>query len=156
MAQLHLYNPRTGKRSRVNRLLRMSADKREDVEVIYSGEIAALVGLKHISTGDTLCDEKARVLLEPPQIRIAVLVLQPVLLWYMMQLRTVSCKDSSCCTAAACCCTLLRHKSVNYRILMLRRNESCNVYRDQKMTTAQRPKTYQEMPNQNFNLNFLT
>lgn len=61
-----IYNPRTGKRSRVSRLMRMSADKREDVQVIYSGEIAALVGLKNISTGDTLCDEKAEVMLEPP------------------------------------------------------------------------------------------
>ena len=61
-----IYNPRTGKRSRVNRLMRMSADKREEVDVIYSGEIAALIGLKNISTGDTLCDQKAEVMLEPP------------------------------------------------------------------------------------------
>ncbi len=61
-----LYNPRTRKRTRVNRLMRMSADKREEVDVIYSGEIAALIGLKNISTGDTLCNEKAGVLLEPP------------------------------------------------------------------------------------------
>ena len=61
-----IYNPRTGKRSRVNRLMRMSADKREEVDVIYSGEIAALIGLKNISTGDTLCDQKAGVMLEPP------------------------------------------------------------------------------------------
>jgi len=61
-----IFNPRTGKRSRVNRLMRMSADKREDVEVVHSGEIAALVGLKHITTGDTLCHLSESVLLEPP------------------------------------------------------------------------------------------
>ena len=61
-----IFNPRTGKRSRVNRLMRMVADKREDVEVVYSGQIAALVGLKHITTGDTLCNQSETVLLEPP------------------------------------------------------------------------------------------
>jgi len=61
-----VFNPRTGKRSRVSRLMRIQADKRVDVDVVHAGDIAALVGLKHLTTGDTLCDEKHPVLLEPP------------------------------------------------------------------------------------------
>jgi elongation factor G len=61
-----IYNPRTRKRDRVNRVMMMQADKRLDVDVTYSGDIAALVGLRNITTGDTLCDEKFEVLLEPP------------------------------------------------------------------------------------------
>jgi elongation factor G len=61
-----IYNPRTRKRERVNRLMMVQADKRIDVEKVYSGDIAALVGLKNISTGDTLCDEDFEVMLEPP------------------------------------------------------------------------------------------
>jgi len=61
-----IYNPRTRKRERVNRVMMIQADKRIDVDSVYSGDIAALVGLKNITTGDTLCDEDAEVLLEPP------------------------------------------------------------------------------------------
>jgi len=61
-----IYNPRTRKRERVSRLLMIQADKRLDVQTVYSGDIAALVGLKNITTGDTLCDEGFEVLLEPP------------------------------------------------------------------------------------------
>ena len=61
-----IYNPRTRKRERVSRLLMIQADKRLDVQTVYSGDIAALVGLKNITTGDTLCDEDFEVLLEPP------------------------------------------------------------------------------------------
>jgi elongation factor G len=61
-----IYNPRTRKRDRVNRVMMMQADKRLDVDVTYSGDIAALVGLRNITTGDTLCNEKFEVLLEPP------------------------------------------------------------------------------------------
>ena len=61
-----IYNPRTRKRERVNRVMMMQADKRIDVEAVYSGDIAALVGLKNITTGDTLCEERFDVLLEPP------------------------------------------------------------------------------------------
>jgi elongation factor G len=61
-----IYNPRTRKRDRVSRVMMIQADKRIDVDTVYSGDIAALVGLKNITTGDTLCDEDAAVLLEPP------------------------------------------------------------------------------------------
>jgi len=61
-----IYNPRTRKRERVNRVMMMQADKRIDLERVHAGDIAALVGLKNITTGDTLCDESYDVLLEPP------------------------------------------------------------------------------------------
>ena len=61
-----IYNPRTRKRERVSRVLMIQADKRIDVETTFAGDIAALVGLKNITTGDTLCDEDFEVLLEPP------------------------------------------------------------------------------------------
>ncbi len=61
-----IYNSRTGKRERASRLLMMQADKREEVEVVYSGDIAALVGIRNVTTGDTLCDEKFSITLEPP------------------------------------------------------------------------------------------
>jgi len=61
-----IYNPRTNKRERVSRVIMLQADKREEVETVYSGDIAALVGIKNIRTGDTLCDEDFPVLLEPP------------------------------------------------------------------------------------------
>jgi elongation factor G len=61
-----IYNPRTRKRERVSRVLMIQADKRIDVETTFAGDIAALVGLKHITTGDTLCDEDFEVMLEPP------------------------------------------------------------------------------------------
>jgi elongation factor G len=61
-----IYNPRTRKRDRVNRVMMIQADRRIDVESVYSGDIAALVGLRNITTGDTLCDEDYSVLLEPP------------------------------------------------------------------------------------------
>ena len=61
-----IYNPRTRKRERVSRVLMIQADKRIDVETTFAGDIAALVGLKNITTGDTLCDEDFEVMLEPP------------------------------------------------------------------------------------------
>ncbi|MGA2864261.1 MAG: elongation factor G [Verrucomicrobiota bacterium] len=61
-----IYNPRTRKRERVSRLLMVQADKRIDVQTTYSGDIAALVGLKNIKTGDTLGEEDFQVMLEPP------------------------------------------------------------------------------------------
>jgi elongation factor G len=61
-----IYNPRTRKRERVNRVMMIQADKRIEVDSVYAGDIAALVGLKNITTGDTLCDEDFEVLLEPP------------------------------------------------------------------------------------------
>jgi len=61
-----IYNPRTRKRERVSRLMIIQGGERKDVEGVYSGDIAALVGLRNITTGDTLCDESFDVTLEPP------------------------------------------------------------------------------------------
>jgi elongation factor G len=61
-----VFNPRTNKRERISRLIQIQADKREDIETCYSGDIAAIVGIKNITTGDTLCDEDNPILLEPP------------------------------------------------------------------------------------------
>ncbi len=61
-----IYNPRTRKRERVNRVMMVQADKRIDVEAVYAGDIAALVGVRNITTGDTICDETMPVMLEPP------------------------------------------------------------------------------------------
>jgi elongation factor G len=61
-----IYNPRTRKRERVSRVMMIQADKRIDVETTFAGDIAALVGLRNITTGDTLCDEDFEISLEPP------------------------------------------------------------------------------------------
>jgi elongation factor G len=61
-----VYNPRTNKRERISRLIQIQADKRQDIDTCYSGDIAAIVGIKNITTGDTLCDEDHPILLEPP------------------------------------------------------------------------------------------
>ena len=61
-----IYNPRTRKRDRVSRLIMIQADKRIDVNAVYSGDIAAIVGLRNVTTGDTLCDKELDVMLEPP------------------------------------------------------------------------------------------
>jgi elongation factor G len=61
-----IYNPRTRKRDRVSRLMIIQGSERKDVERAYAGDIAALVGLRNITTGDTLCDEDYEVTLEPP------------------------------------------------------------------------------------------
>ncbi|MGB6875985.1 MAG: elongation factor G [Candidatus Acidiferrales bacterium] len=59
-----VYNPTKRTRERIGRLLRMHANKREEIEGIDSGDIAACVGLKNVSTGDTLCDEDKPIVLE--------------------------------------------------------------------------------------------
>ncbi len=59
-----VYNIRKGTKERIGRLLKMHANKREDIDAVYAGDIAAAVGLKGASTGDTLCDPKHPVLLE--------------------------------------------------------------------------------------------
>ncbi len=59
-----VYNPRNNKRERIGRLLEMHANEREEIEVCYSGDIGALVGLKNITTGDTICDDEFPILLE--------------------------------------------------------------------------------------------
>jgi len=61
-----LYNPRTRNSERVSRLMIMRADAREDIEVAYSGDICALIGVKNVVTGDTLCDKSLDLRLEPP------------------------------------------------------------------------------------------
>ncbi|MBQ2223128.1 MAG: elongation factor G [Oscillospiraceae bacterium] len=70
-------NSTKGQRERMGRILQMHANHREDIETVYSGDIAAAVGLKHTTTGDTLCDEKHPIILESmefpePVIRVAI------------------------------------------------------------------------------------
>ena len=70
-------NATKGKRVRMGRILQMHANHREDIESVYSGDIAAVVGLKNTTTGDTLCDEKNPIILESmefpePVIRVAI------------------------------------------------------------------------------------
>lgn len=60
----YVYNPRTGDRERIGRILRMHANDREEVKKVYAGEIAAAVGLKNAVTGDTICDEDNPITLE--------------------------------------------------------------------------------------------
>ncbi|MCK5844122.1 MAG: elongation factor G, partial [Victivallales bacterium] len=72
-----VYNPRTRKRERLGRLLQMHANSREERDAVYSGDIAAAVGLKNITTGDTICTENDQITLEAmsfpdPVISIAV------------------------------------------------------------------------------------
>lgn len=62
----NVINKRTGKRERISRIVQIQADKREDMESVYSGDIAALVGIKNIATGDTLANEDFDISLEPP------------------------------------------------------------------------------------------
>ncbi|MCB0347850.1 MAG: elongation factor G, partial [Bdellovibrionales bacterium] len=57
-------NPRTDKRERVNRIVRMHANSREEVQELRAGDIGAVIGLKYTSTGDTLCDQKDPIVLE--------------------------------------------------------------------------------------------
>ena len=59
-----VYNATKGKTERVGRLLKMHANKREEIKEVYAGDICAAVGLKSVTTGDTICDEKNPVVLE--------------------------------------------------------------------------------------------
>ncbi|MDR2735637.1 MAG: elongation factor G [Puniceicoccales bacterium] len=61
-----VYNPRTRKTERISRLMVMKADSREDIAVAYSGDICAIVGIRDIVTGDTLCIRESEIILEPP------------------------------------------------------------------------------------------
>ena len=61
---VHVLNPREGRKERLGRILEMHANKREDIEEVYCGDIAAVVGLRYTKTGDTLCDTKHPILLE--------------------------------------------------------------------------------------------
>ena len=60
----YVYNSTKGKRERLSRILQMHANKREEIEVVQAGDIAAAVGLKDTGTGDTLCDQDAPIILE--------------------------------------------------------------------------------------------
>ncbi len=60
----YVFNPTKGKKERVGRLLKMHANKRAEIKAIYTGDIAAAVGLKNVTTGDTICSEGAQILLE--------------------------------------------------------------------------------------------
>jgi elongation factor G len=60
----YVYNSGKRTRERISRLLQMHANKREEIEEIYAGDICAVVGLKSVNTGDTLCDETKQVVLE--------------------------------------------------------------------------------------------
>ena len=73
----YVLNASKGKRERIGRILQMHANTREEIQTVYSGDIAAAVGLKDTTTGDTLCDEKDAVILESiefpdPVIEVAV------------------------------------------------------------------------------------
>jgi len=61
-----VYNPRTRKTERVGRLIKIQSNEHKDIDVCYSGDIAAMVGLKNVTTGDTLAAVKHDVVLEPP------------------------------------------------------------------------------------------
>ncbi len=73
----YVYNSTKGKKERIGRILQMHANHREEIEEVYTGDIAAAVGLKDTTTGDTLCDEKKPIILESmvfpePVISVAV------------------------------------------------------------------------------------
>ncbi|MGE0156016.1 MAG: elongation factor G [Geobacter sp.] len=73
----YVYNATKGKKERIGRLLKMHANKREEIKEVYAGDIAAAVGLKYTTTGDTLCNEDKAVILESiefpePVISIAI------------------------------------------------------------------------------------
>ena len=73
----YVYNSTKGKRERIGRILQMHANHREEIDMVYCGDIAAAVGLKDTTTGDTLCDEKHEIILESmvfpdPVISVAV------------------------------------------------------------------------------------
>ena len=73
----YIYNSTKGKKERLTRILQMHSNQREEIEETYAGEIVAVVGLKDTTTGDTLCDEKAPILLDSmefpePVIKVAI------------------------------------------------------------------------------------
>ncbi len=73
----YVYNSTKGKKERIGRILQMHANNRKEIDTVYSGDIAAAVGLKDTTTGDTLCDDKAPIILESmefpdPVISVAV------------------------------------------------------------------------------------
>ena len=69
----YVYNSTQGKKERISRIVKMHANKREEVDELRAGDIGAVVGLKDVSTGDTLCDEKSHVVLE------TIVAMEPVI-----------------------------------------------------------------------------
>lgn len=61
-----IVNPRTGKKERISRLIQVQADKREELDEVFAGDIVATVGLKDVKTGDTFSDQSFKIILEPP------------------------------------------------------------------------------------------
>lgn len=73
----YVYNANKGQKERIGRILQMHANKRKEIDKVYAGDIAAAVGLKNTTTGDTLCDENHEILLESmefpdPVIEVAI------------------------------------------------------------------------------------
>ena len=73
----YVFNSTKGRKERVGRILRMHANRREEIDMVYTGDIAAAIGLKDTTTGDTLCDDKSPIILESmvfpdPVISVAV------------------------------------------------------------------------------------
>ncbi|HXH29101.1 MAG TPA: elongation factor G [Candidatus Polarisedimenticolia bacterium] len=73
----HVLNATKGNRERIGRMLQMHANKREEIKELWAGDIAAVVGLRSVATGDTVCDEKSPIVLEPmdfpePVIKLAI------------------------------------------------------------------------------------
>ena len=73
----HVMNATRGTRERIGRLLQMHANKREEIKEVWAGDIAAVVGLKNAATGETICDERSPIVLEPmefpePVIKLAI------------------------------------------------------------------------------------
>ncbi len=71
----NVLNTTKGQRERIGRLLKMHANKREEIKEVYAGDIAAAVGLKNVTTGDTICDSNAPVVLESIQFPAPVIAL---------------------------------------------------------------------------------
>ena len=76
-AGTYVYNATKDKKERVGRIVRMQADKRNEVDIVRTGDIAAIVGMRDVGTGDSLCDEKHPIILEnmefpDPVIRVAI------------------------------------------------------------------------------------
>ncbi len=82
----YVYNPRSGKKERVSRLLLMHSNKREDIEEACAGNIAAIAGMKDVKTGDSLCDEKRAVVLES-------LFIPEAVIWMAVEPKTKADRD---------------------------------------------------------------
>ena len=70
-----IYNPRLRRKERIGRLLKMHANKREEIQQMSAGDIAAVVGLKSVATGDTICDQHYPLVLEAMEFPTPVITL---------------------------------------------------------------------------------